>query len=125
MDIRVPFRALNSQHAGLRSELDRAIREVIDSGAFAGGPFVEKFEADFASYCGCRYAIGVGSGTEALWLSLLAHGIGPGDEEITVSNTFIATSQALTYSVPRPLFFDVNQSTYTLDPPGINIPLTP
>ena len=60
----------------MRNEFNRAIGEVIDSGAFAGGPFVEKFEEAFASYCGCRYAIGVGSGTEALWLSLLACGIG-------------------------------------------------
>src|SRR5260370_14146906 len=125
MDIRVPFRALNSQHAGLRPELDRAIREVIDSGAFAGGPFVEKFEADFASNCGCRYAIGVGSGTEALWLSLLAHGIGPGDEVITVSNTFMATAEAITYSGPPPVFVDVNDVTYTMYPAGLEEPLTP
>src|SRR6266404_7050083 len=125
MHIRVPFLDLNSQHAALRSELDRAIREVIDCGAFAGGPFVEKFEADFASYCGCRYAIGVGSGTEALWLSLLAHGIGPGDEVITVSNTFMATAEAITYSGARPVFVDVNEATYTLDPAGLEEALTP
>ena len=61
-----------------------AIEEVIDSGAFAGGPFVAGFEEDFAAYCGCRHAIGVGSGTDALWLALLASGVGPGDEVITV-----------------------------------------
>ena len=125
MHIRVPFLDLNSHHAALRSELDRAIREVIDSGAFAGGPFVEKFEADFASYCGCRYAIGVGSGTEALWLSLLAHGIGPGDEVITVSNTFMATAEAITYSGARPVFVDVNEATYTMDPAGLEEALSP
>src|SRR5947207_14219444 len=118
MHIRVPFLDLNSHHAALRPELDRAIREVIDSGAFAGGPFVEKFEADFASYCGCRYAIGVGSGTEALWLSLLACGVGAGDEVITVSNTFMATAEAITYSGARPVFVDVNEATYTMDPAG-------
>ncbi|PYL97371.1 MAG: erythromycin biosynthesis sensory transduction protein eryC1 [Verrucomicrobia bacterium] len=123
--MRVPFLDLNSHHAALRSELDRAIREVIDSGAFAGGPFVEKFEADFASYCGCRYAIGVGSGTEALWLSLLAHGIGPGDEVITVSNTFMATAEAITYSGARPVFVDVNEATYTMDPAGLEEALSP
>src|SRR5213079_3785360 len=114
MHIRVPFLDLNSHHAALRSELDRAIREVIDSGAFAGGPFVEKFEADFASYCGCRYAIGVGSGTEALWLSLLAGGVGPGDEVITVPNTFMATAEAITYCGARPVFVDVDERTYTM-----------
>src|SRR5438874_2030079 len=125
MHIRVPFLDLSSHHAALRSELDRAIREVVDSGAFAGGPFVEKFEADFASYCGCRYAIGVGSGTEALWLSLLAHGIGPGDEVITVSNTFMATAEAVTYSGARPVFVDVNEATYTMDPAGLEEALSP
>src|SRR5438046_9580591 len=111
MHIRVPFLDLNAHHAPLRSELDRAIREVIDSGAFAGGPFVEKFEADFASYCGCRYAIGVGSGTEALWVSLMAHGIGPSDEVITVSNTFMAIAVAINYSVVRSVFGDVHEVT--------------
>src|SRR5437588_4215333 len=125
MHIRVPFLDLNSHHAALRSELDRAIREVIDSGAFAGGPFVEKFEADFASYCGCRYAIGVGSGTEALWLSLLACGIGPGDEVITVSNTFMATAEAITYCGARPVFIDVDDKTYTMDPAGLEAVLSP
>src|SRR5438128_1887499 len=125
MHIRVPFLDLNSHHAALRSELDRAIREVIDSGAFAGGPFVEKFEADFASYCGCRYAIGVGSGTEALGLSLLACGVGAGDEVITVSNTFMATAEAITYSGARPVFVDVNETTYTMDPAGLEEALSP
>ena len=72
-------------------EINDAIREVIDSAAFAGGPFVTRFEQDFATYCECPHAIGVGSGTEALWLTLLALGVGPGDEVITVPNTFIAT----------------------------------
>ena len=124
MHIRVPFLDLNSHHAALRSELDRAIREVIDSGAFAGGPFVEKFEADFASYCGCRYAIGVGSGTEALWLSLLACGVGAGDEVITVSNTFMATAEAITYSGARPVFVDVDENTFTMNPAELKKSLT-
>src|SRR6267378_2113247 len=119
MHIRVPFLDLNAHHAALRGELDRAVREVIDSSAFAGGPFVEKFEAEFASYCGCQHAIGVGSGTEALWLSLLACGIGPGDEVITVPNTFMATAEAITYCGARPVFVDVDDRTYTMDPAGL------
>src|SRR6266568_1791665 len=119
MHIRVPFLDLNAHHAALRSELDRAIREVIDSGAFAGGPFVEKFEEAFASYCGCRYAIGVGSGTEALWLALLASGVESGDEVITVPNTFMATAEAITYCGARPVFVDVDERTYTMDPAGL------
>src|SRR4051794_25197396 len=82
IQLNVPFLDLQAQHSPLRSELSRVIAEVIESGAFAGGPFVEAFEKDFASFCGCQHAIGVGNGTDALWLALLACGIGPGDEVI-------------------------------------------
>ena len=116
MHIRVPFLDLNAHHAAFRGEFDRAIGEVIDSGAFAGGPFVEKFEADFAAYNHSQHAVGLGSGTEALWLALLACGIGPGDEVITVPSTFMATAEAITYCSARPVFVDVDQSTYTMDP---------
>jgi dTDP-4-amino-4,6-dideoxygalactose transaminase len=116
---RVPFVDLGAHHAPIRAELDEAIAEVIDSGAFAGGPFVEKFEREFAAYCGCQYAVGVGSGTEALWLGLLALGIGQGDEVITVPSTFMATAEAITYSGARPVFVDVDECTYTMDPAGL------
>src|SRR6266581_2951900 len=124
MYIRVPFLDLKSHHAHLSDEFDRAIRNVIASSAFAGGPFVEKFEQEFASYCGCDHAIGVGSGTEALWLSLLACGIGPGDEVITVPNTFMATAEAITYCGARPAFVDVDNRTYTMDPAGLEAALS-
>src|SRR6202047_3007097 len=124
MHIRVPFLDLNAHHAALRGEFDRAIGEVIDSSAFAGGPFVEKFEEAFASYCGCHHAIGVGSGTEALWLSLLACGIGPGDEVITVPNTFMATAEAISYCGARPVFIDVDDQTYTMDPTALERTVT-
>ncbi len=120
----VPFLDLNLHHALLRDEFDRAIGEVIDAAAFAGGPFVEKFEADFAAYCGCEHVVGVGSGTEALWLSLLACGVGPGDEVITVPNTFMATAEAITYCAARPVFVDVDESTYTMNPAGLAKALT-
>ena len=119
MNIRVPFLDLKSHHAHLSDEFDRAIRNVIASSAFAGGPFVEKFEQEFASYCGCDHAIGVGSGTEALWLSLLACGVESGDEVITVPNTFMATAEAITYCGARPVFVDVDERTYTMDPAGL------
>lgn len=124
MQIRVPFLDLNAHHAPLREEFDAAISEVIDSGAFAGGPFVENFEADFAAYNNAKYAVGLGSGTEALWLSLLACGIGAGDEVITVANTFMATAEAITYCGARPVFVDVDESTYTMDPAGLEKALT-
>ena len=116
MQIKVPFLGLKSHHAPLLSEFNGAIQEVIDEGAFAGGPFVARFEADFAAYCDCPHAIGVGSGTEALWLSLLALGVGPGDDVITVPNTFMATAEAISYCGARPVFVDVDERTYTMDP---------
>ena len=97
-------------------EINGAIREVIESAAFAGGPFVARFEEDFAAYCDCRHAIGVGSGTEALWLVLLAFGVGLGDEVITVPNSFMATAEAITYCGAKPVFVDVDERTYTMDP---------
>jgi dTDP-4-amino-4,6-dideoxygalactose transaminase len=124
MHIRVPFLDLNAHHSPLRDEFDQAIGEVIDSGAFAGGPFVEKFENEFAAFCRCQHAIGLGSGTEALWLSLLACGVGAGDEVITVPNTFMATAEAITYCAARPVFVDVDEQTYTMDPAGLEKALT-
>src|SRR5437660_3505308 len=123
--MRVPFVDLNAQHDRIRAELEGAIGDVIDSGAFAGGPFVEKFEANFATYCGCEHAVGVGNGTDALWLSLLALGIGAGDEVITVPNTFMATAEAISYSGARPVFVDVDDCTYTMDPAGLEAALSP
>jgi dTDP-4-amino-4,6-dideoxygalactose transaminase len=116
MQTKVPYFDLKLHHAALRSELNRAIQEVIDEGAFAGGTFVTRFEEDFAAYCDCPYANGVGSGTEALWLSLLALGVGPGDDVITVPNTFMATAEAISYCGARPVFVDVDEHTYTMDP---------
>ncbi|MGA8659161.1 MAG: DegT/DnrJ/EryC1/StrS family aminotransferase [Chthoniobacterales bacterium] len=114
--MKVPFLDLKSQHALLRGEIDHAIQEVIESSAFAGGPFVARFEADFADCCDSTHAIGVGSGTEALWLTLLALGVGTCDEVITVPNTFMATAEAITYCGAKPVFVDVNEHTYTMDP---------
>jgi dTDP-4-amino-4,6-dideoxygalactose transaminase len=112
----VPFLDLKAHHQGLRAEFEAAIRDVMDGGAFAGGPHVAKFESDFASYCGCPYAVGVGSGTDAIWLTLLALGVGPGDEVITVPHTFIATAEAISFTGARPVFVDIDEQAYTMDP---------
>lgn len=114
--MKVPFLDLNAQYKSIKAEIDTSIQKVLDSCAFAGGPFVEKFEVEFAQYCNCKYAIGVGSGTDALWLTLLAMGIGQGDEVITVPNTFIATVEAISFCGAKPVFVDVDERTYTMNP---------
>jgi len=124
MQIKVPFLDLWSQHLPLMSEFNQAIQEVVESSAFAGGRFVTAFEQDFAAYCDTPYAIGVGSGTEALWLSLLACGVGSGDEVITVPSTFMATAEAITYCGARPVFVDVDERTYTMNPDALKHALT-
>jgi dTDP-4-amino-4,6-dideoxygalactose transaminase len=120
----VPFLNLKAHHDSLRKQFSAAIDEVIDASAFAGGPFVTRFEEEFAEFCGVNYAVGVGSGTDALWLAMLAHGIGPGDEVITVPMTFIATAEAISRTGATPVFVDINEATYTLDPIGLDRALT-
>ena len=91
----------------------------MDSGNFSGGPFVERFEEEFAAYCGTRHAIGVGSGTDALWLTLVAMGIGPGDEVITVPMTFVATVEAILRTGATPVFVDIDPVSHTMDPAAL------
>jgi dTDP-4-amino-4,6-dideoxygalactose transaminase len=114
--MKVPFLDLKAHHEPIREQLEAAISAVIDCNAYAGGPFVARFEEEFAAYCRARYAVGVGNGTDALWLSLLALGVGPGDEVITVPGTFMATAEAITYCGARPVFVDTDPHTYTIDP---------
>lgn len=112
----VQFVDLKAQYLSIRDEILEAIQAVMGSTAFAGGPFVEQFEKEFAEFCRSPYAIGVGSGTEALWLALKTLGIGEGDEVITVPNTFIATAEAISFCGATPVFVDVDDKTYTMDP---------
>lgn len=123
--MKVPFLDLKSHHAPLKGEFIRAIKEVIASGAFAGGVYVSDFENDFAKYCETRHAVGVGSGTEALWLTLLALNIGPGDEVITSPTTFMATAEAITFCGAKPVFADVDPTTYTINPAQVAKAITP
>jgi dTDP-4-amino-4,6-dideoxygalactose transaminase len=122
--MKVPFLDIKLQNEPLRGEIRAAIEAVIDDAAFAGGPFVEKFEAEFAAYCGTRHAVGVSNGTDALWLTLIAMEIGPGDEVITVANTFTATAEAITYCGARPVFVDIDEETYTMDPEALRKAIT-
>ena len=105
-------------------ELMEAFRQVTDTSAFAGGPFVARFETEFAAFCQTRHALGVGSGTDALWLSLLALGVGPGDEVITVPNSFMATAEAISLCGARPVFVDIDEKTYTMDPAQVEAATT-
>lgn len=112
----IPFLDLKKQYDSIKAEIDASIQAVIDSCSFAGGPFVDKFEQEFSEFCDCRSAVGVGSGTDAIWLTLLALGIGPGDEVITVPNTFIATVEAIHFCGAKPVLVDIDEKTYTMDP---------
>ncbi len=114
--MKVPFLDLKSQYLSIKDEIQAALNQVLESTAFAGGPFVTQFEKQFAEFCGCKHGVGVGSGTDALWLTLLALGIGEGDEVITVPNTFIATAEAISYCGATPVFVDVDGHTLTMDP---------
>ncbi|WP_455376998.1 DegT/DnrJ/EryC1/StrS family aminotransferase [Petrachloros mirabilis] len=121
----IPFLDLKAHHQAIRGEIDSAIGEVIDAGAFAGGPFVERFEKEFAEFCGASHAVGVGSGTDALWFVLLGLGIGPGDEVITVPMTFMATTEAISFCGATPVLVDIEPKTYTMDPAKLERAITP
>lgn len=121
----VPFLDLKAQYKTIKDEIHSAISEVMENTAFAGGPFVVKFEKEFASFCNCKHAIGVGNGTDAIWLSLIALGVGAGDEVITVPNTFIATAEAITYCGAQPVFVDVDEKTYNMNPNLLEAAITP
>lgn len=112
----IPFVDLRAQHDELRAELDAVLREAIDKSSFIGGPFVTAFEQHFAAYCGVEHAVGCASGTDALKLALMATGVCAGDEVITVPNTFIATTEAVTAVGAFPRFVDIDVETYCLSP---------
>jgi dTDP-4-amino-4,6-dideoxygalactose transaminase len=113
---KIPFLDLLSQNEPIRQELLDAVRETIDASDFVLGPRVDSFERAFADYCECRYAVGVNSGTDALFLILRALGVGPGDEVITVPNVFIAAVEAICHVGATPVFADVSEDTFCLDP---------
>jgi dTDP-4-amino-4,6-dideoxygalactose transaminase len=120
----IPFLDLKAQHRALRAELLEAAGRVIDSCQFALGNEVAAFEEEFASLCHVKYAAGVNTGTSALHLALLAAGIGPGDEVITVSHTFMATVSSIRYAGAKPVLVDIDPRTYTMDPALIEAAIT-
>nr|BBH95749.1 glutamine--scyllo-inositol aminotransferase [Thermogemmatispora argillosa] len=123
--MRIPLVDLQAQYQTIKEEIHAALDEVLHDMELFLGPHTSAFEEAFASYCGCRYGIGVSSGTDALTLALRACGVGPGDEVITVANTFVATVEAITQVGARPVFVDIDPQTYTIDPGQVSAALTP
>lgn len=114
-----------AQYLSHKKEIDTAISRVLKSGWYILGEEVEKFEKEFARYIGVSHGIGTGSGTEALHISLVACGIGPGDEVITVSHSAVATASAIVLSGASPRFVDIDPQFYTIDPEKIESAITP
>jgi len=112
----VPFLDLTRQYRRIEGEILSAQKRVLEKGHFILGEEVSSFEEEFARYCGVRYGIGVGSGTDALFLALKAADIGEGDEVITVSHSFIATAMAISRTGAKPIFVDIDSEVYTMDP---------
>jgi dTDP-4-amino-4,6-dideoxygalactose transaminase len=121
----IPYADLQSQYRSIRAEIDAAVLRVLDSAQFILGDEVTAFEREFAQYCGAREAVALNSGTSALHVALLAAGIGPGDEVITVPFTFVATAAAIDYAGARPVFVDIDPATYCIDPARIEDAITP
>ena len=122
--MKVPIFDLTRQYASLKDELDSAVQRVLDSCRFIFGPEVEALEAEVASYCGARHAVGVASGTDALHLALRGLGIGPGDEVIVPAFTFIATAEVVVYCGATPVFVDINPEDFALDPEAAGAAVT-
>lgn len=114
----VPYLNLKKQHADLKEELMAAVSRVLESAEFVLGSEVEKFEKAIAGYCGAKYALGVNSGTDALFLVLKAYGIGPGDEVITAPNSFLASASVIAAVGAKPVFADIRQDL-NIDPQEI------
>ena len=122
---RVPFLDLSRQVTALRDELDAAVAAVLDSGRFVGGEPVERFEREFAAWCGAAHAVGVASGTDAITIALQAVGVGPGDEVITVANTCVPTVAGIEGSGATPVLVDVDLETMTIDPERVAAAIGP
>jgi dTDP-4-amino-4,6-dideoxygalactose transaminase len=121
----IPFVDLPAQFRALKPEIDAAVGRVLENAQYILGPAVTSFEEDFAKFCRTSEAIGVNSGTSALHLSLLAAGVGPGDEVITVPFTFVATVAAIEYAGAKPILVDVEPEFLTMDPAKLETAITP
>src|SRR5512144_1254794 len=113
------------QYHNIKSEIDANIARVLESGEYVQGPMLKQFEKELAAFHGTKFAIGVGNGTDAIWLSLMALGIGPGDECITTTNTFFATAEAIWIAGATAVFVDSDPLTNCIDPSKIEAAITP
>ena len=114
--MQVPFVDLKIQYEQIKHQVMPMVTEAMENGAFIGGPQVTGFEEEFAAFCDSKYCVGVGSGTDALRFALIAAGVGPGDAVVTVPHTFIATTEAISQVGAAPVFVDIDDRTYTMDP---------
>lgn len=123
-DMKVPFYGHVQQYLNIKGEIDAKIQEVLMSGQYVQGPMLKKFEAELAEYAGAKYAIGVGNGTDALWMTFMALGLGPGDELITNANTFFATAEAMWIAGCTAVLVDCDENTRCIDPNAIRKAIT-
>ncbi len=123
--MKIPFVDLKAQYLGIQAEMNRAIQSVLDETAFIMGPKLDAFEHDFAAFCKAPHCAGVGSGTDALYLALKAMGIGAGDEVISVSHTYIATTEAISFTGAKPVFVDIEPDTMLMNADLIEAAITP
>jgi len=120
----IPFLDLKAQYQSIKPQIDKAVIATLASGHYALGAEVEALEEEFSEYSGARFGVAVNSGTSALHLALLAAGVGPGDEVITVANTFVATVAAIDYTGAKAVFVDVDYDTLTMNPQMIEAAIT-
>ena len=121
----VPMVDLRAQYLRIQKEVDAGVARVVASTHFIGGDECRLFEQEFAAFCGTRHAVGVANGTDALAIALRAYGVGPGDDVVTVANTFIATGEAILLNGARPVFVDVDEASFTMDPGKLEAAITP
>jgi len=123
--MKVGFYGHVRQYHNIKAEIDANIQRVLESGEYVQGPMNKQFEKELAAFCGSKYAIGVGNGTDAIWLALMALGIGPGDEVITHPNTFFATAEAIWIVGATAVFVDCDPLTKCIDPARLEAAITP
>ena len=123
--MKVEFYGHVRQYNNLKKEIDANIKEVIESGQYVLGPMLKRFEGEFAAYSKTKYAIGLGNGTDAIWLALMALNVGPGDEVITNANTFFATAEAIWIAGATAVLIDCDPKTKCIDPKKIEAAITP